>query len=225
MIGEITENQTHTLSIGLTSERGIEMFMDIYPDFYKEYPNITVFPHEVNSKTQLEMIQNDQLDIGFVTFSTTPSGSIECVPIIKDELVLVIPATHPYAQYASPPGEPLAMANLSNFKDDTFVLMFKQSTQRSVIDPLFAEAGYKPKMIMETASNRTLYFMVRNGLCCSILPRYYARFDPNIRCFHITDTSWWVYAINKKSRYIGKAAKRLIKLATQYYKKLNSMHL
>ena len=224
IIGDMAKEQANTLSIGLTLERGIEMFTAVYPDFYKSYPNTAVYPREVNAKAQIEMIMDDILDIGFVACSEAPKCSVEFISITNDELLLAIPSSHPYAQNASPPGEPYAFIDLSYFKEDTFVLMFKESTQRDVIDPLFEKAGYKPKLIMETSSNKTLYSMVKNGFCCSILPQYYACPDDKIVCFRI-DIPWHVYAIYKKGRYIGKAAKQFIKLAADFWNMQKCMQL
>lgn len=218
ILGDMAEKQAGTLTIGLTPERGIEMFMAVYPEFYQSYPDMTVIPREINVKRQLEMLRNDTLDIGFVTLSSLPKGNLEFKPITQDNMVLAIPASHPYAKYANPPGKPLAVADLSLFKDDTFVFMFKESTQRSIIDALFEKTGYKPKLILETSSNQTSYSMVKNGLSCSILPDYYAHPDDNVVCFRLPDTPPWQLSVAyKKGRYIGKAANYFIKLATKYW--------
>ena len=63
--------------------------------------------------------------------------------------MLAVPASHPYAKKANPPGMPLADADLSELKDDMFVFMSKDSTQRLIIDPLFEQMGFKPNVILE----------------------------------------------------------------------------
>lgn len=218
ILSDMAKKQAGTLTIGLTPERGIEMFMAVYPDFYKSYPDMTVIPREIHVKRQMEMLRNDTLDIGFVTLSSIPKCGLEFKPITQDNMVLAIPASHPYARYANPPGKPLAVADLSLFKDDTFVFMFKESTQRYIIDALFEKAGYKPKLILETSSNQTSYSMVKNGLSCSILPDYYTSSGDKVACFRLPDTPLWqLSAAYKKGRYIGKAANYFIELASRFW--------
>ncbi|MBN1365552.1 MAG: LysR family transcriptional regulator [Syntrophaceae bacterium] len=218
IIDEIAHKYAGTLKIGLTPERGIEMFIKVYPEFYKSYPDMTIIPHEFPVKVQMEMIASDMLDIGFVTLSSLPKGGYEFIPIKQENFVLAIPISHRYARLANPPGVPYATIDLSLFKDDVFVFIFKESTQRSIIDPLFEKAGYKPKVILETNSNQTSYSMVQNGLSCSFLPDYYAYPDDNVACFNLPDTPpWKLFATYKKGRYIGSAANDFIKLATNYW--------
>ncbi len=219
ILSDMAEKQAGTLTIGLTPERGIEMFMTVYPDFYKSFPEMTVTPREIHVKRQLEMLRNDTLDIGFVTLSSLPTGGLTFIPITQDNMVLAIPASHPYAKYANPPGKQLAVADLTQFKEDTFVFMFKESTQRTIIDALFEKAGYKPKLILETSSNQTSYSMVKNGLSCSILPDYYTHPDDQVVCFRLPDTpTWQLSAVYKKKRYIGKAANYFIELASAFWR-------
>jgi len=218
ILNDLAEKQAGTITIGLTPERGIEMFMAVYPEFYQSYPDMTVIPREINVKRQLEMLRNDTLDIGFVTLSSIPECSLKFKPITQDKMVLAIPASHPYAKHANPPGKPLAVADLSLFKDDTFVFMFKESTQRPIIDALFEKAGYKPRVILETSSNQTSYSMVKKGLSCSILPDYYTYPDDNVVCFRLPDAPpWQLLVAYKKGRYIGKAANYFIELATKFW--------
>lgn len=218
IINDLANKQCGTLSIGLTPERGIEMFMAVYPLFYEMYPNITVIPREIRVKSQLEMIQSDTLDLGFVTISPAAQAGLKFYPILEEKFVLAIPRNHPYAAHANSAEASLATADLSLFENEAFVLMFKDSTQRSLIDPLFAKAGYEPHLILETASNQTLISMVEKGLSCSILPSYYVKNSNRIVCFSLPENpKWQLSACCKSGRYLSNAASSFIKLATAFW--------
>lgn len=228
MIGDIAEKKAGTLSIGLTPERGIGMFMDVYPSFYRTYPDITVVPCEISVKRQLEMVQDGSLDFAFVTVpkSSLPLAGLDYISILQEELVLIIPSTHPLAPLASPQGEPLAKIDLEQFCDDSFVLMFKESTQRALIDPLFERAGFKPKLIFETASNHTLISMVEKALSCSILPDYYVQPNEKIASFSLDgDLTWELIACYKRNKYLSKAARSFIDLTTVYWRNKQAQRL
>lgn len=220
-IGDIAERATGTLSIGLTPERGIGMFMAVYPLFYRLFPEIRAVPQEINVKRQLDMIRDGSLDFGFVTIpdASLPLPGLDYTTIIRENFLLAVPKKHPMAEHAALPGEPPALTHLELFKNDYFVLMFKESTQRALIDPLFDRAGFKPNLILETSSNHTLVSMVENGLSCSILPNYYAATNDKIALFTLEgDMTWNLVVCYKRNKYLSKAAKAFIELGTNYFR-------
>ena len=78
----------------------------------------------------------------------------------------------------------------------TFCLIYRSSTQREVIDPLFERAGRKPNLFLETASNRANVSMVQKGLSCSIVPAYYVQGVEDVACFRLSaHPAWTVSAI------------------------------
>lgn len=153
IINDLAENKTGTLSIGLTPERGINMLMSIYPEFHKQFPNIKIEPTEIGVHKQQNMVNKGDLDIGFVTVTPKDKNNDDYDHILYEDIFLAVPRSHPLAKNASAPGEPFTTIDLKAFRDEYFVLMFKSSTMRTLIDPLFEEAGFQPKILFETASN------------------------------------------------------------------------
>ena len=153
IINDLAENKAGTLSIGLTPERGINMLMSIYPQFHKQFPNIKIEPTEIGVHKQQNMVNKGDLDIGFVTVTPKDKNNDDYDHILYEDIFLAVPRSHPLAKNASAPGEPFTTIDLKAFRDEYFVLMFKSSTMRTLIDPLFEEAGFQPKILFETASN------------------------------------------------------------------------
>ena len=87
----MADNKIGTLRVGLTPERGIPMFMGIYPAFYAKYPNITIEPLEVGVKEQLSRISKGYLDLGFVTITERDRNTYEYIHVLSEDLVLAIP--------------------------------------------------------------------------------------------------------------------------------------
>ena len=153
IINDLAENKAGTLSIGLTPERGINMLRSIYPEFHKQFPNIKIEPTEIGVHKQQNMVNKGDLDIGFVTVTPKDKNNDDYDHILYEDIFLAVPRSHPLAKNASAPGEPFTTIDLKAFRDEYFVLMFKSSTMRTLIDPLFEEAGFQPKILFETASN------------------------------------------------------------------------
>ena len=122
------------------------------------------------------------------------------------------------AARAAPPGEPLTVLDVSCLRELTFCLIYRQSTQREVIDPLFDAAGCKANLFLETGSNRANISMVRRGLSCSILPAHYVRGVENVARFRLSaHPTWTVTACSRRGRYLSQAARHFIRLAGEYF--------
>ena len=218
ILNDMAGNKRGTLRVGLTPERGIAMFMSIYPAFYAEYPHITIEPLEIGVREQLSRLTKGYLDLGIVTVTEKDRSSFEYIHLMSEDLVLAIPRSHPLAALAAAPGAPFTTVSLEDFKRDKFVLMTKGSTMRNLINPLFKEAGYVPDILFESASNHTLRSIVKRRLGCTILPAAYAGPDPDIAYFYLPSRpSWELDAVYKKGTYQMKAAGDFIKLAKDYW--------
>ncbi|MDU1911971.1 LysR family transcriptional regulator [Fusobacterium sp.] len=217
-INDLLEKDKSNLRIGLTPERGISMFASVYPKFYKLFPNVSIEPIEMNVKIQEKMIGNGQLDIGFVTLSKEQRiGNNTYVPILEENILMAVPSIHPLAK--SVKGEKIQRTDLKLFKNDTFVLLSRNTTMREIIDPLFKKAGFVPNILFETKSSRTLYQMVSNHLACTFISEIYAKENEKIVYFSLPESpSWELCTVYRKGAYLSKAAKSFIKLAEDYWK-------
>lgn len=217
IINDIVETRRGHLSVGLTPGRGIPMFTKIYSSFYTEYPNIEVTPMEMSVKQQLKLIVQGELDIGFLTVSESNHANIRYINICDEHLVLAVPAAHPLARYA--PAMPFPVSDLSNFKNDSFVLIYRESSLRPLIDGLFSAAGFEPKVLFETASNSAIITIIKSGMCCGIVPYYYVKEQiDGIACFYLPGyPKWSIVACVRNESYLSQAGKRFIELASDYW--------
>lgn len=219
-ISDITEKHDNHLTIGLTAERGISMFAEVYPKFYELYPNVTVEPMEMNVKQQQEMIYRGKIDIGFVTLIPEQRTADHYTTIFSERILLAVPVSHPLAYRGKRYGEELEEIDLKLFKDDTFVLLTPDTTIRKIVDPIFAAAGFKPKLLFETRSSQTLYRMTSDQLTCTLISETYAKDDGKTVYFLLPQRPVWDICVTyRKGAYLSKAAKGFIELAKKYWKK------
>lgn len=219
VIHDIADKQKGTLLFAFVPERGNEMFMAVYPDFYKKYPGIRTIPREVIGKNQILMLQNDELDFGFILIGEESIPGIVCRPIVKEEFVLIVPVSHPLAQLADAE-KPIATLDISRLREIPLSLMYRGSTQRTVIDPLFEKHGFKPDVFLEATSSRVNVSLVEKGLCCSIVPYYYVYNNRNVACFRLDGMPAWNMSVcHRRGRYLGRAAEDFISMATDYFRK------
>lgn len=221
-IHDIAEQKKTTLSMALAPERGMEMFLEIYPEFYKTYPQVTIAPRDISVKKQIEMLQNDELDLAFLSVKETKIPSIMTKLLLEEEFFLITPKNHPLAKKEAPLGQPHTILQGDDLRDLSYCLMYRESTQREVIDPIFKEYSIKPNILLETTSNRTNISIVEKGLACSIVPKFYVNQSYNVACFRIDlKPTWNINVCYKSDRYQSKASKYFIELATKYFISLN----
>lgn len=219
LIGDMVEEKKGQLSIGFTPDRGIEMFTRVYPDFHRDFPNVTVEPRELPVRRQQELISQGNLDIGFQTLSENQKTNDEYIILGREEILLVTPSDHPLAKNADCQDDTFPVIDLASFQQEPFVLMYRNSTIRPLIDKLFQNAGFSPQILFETASNNTILSMVQSHQCCGILPYHYVKHHPKgIACFSLPSHPIWdIVASYKRNSYLSKAAQAFISLAQKYW--------
>lgn len=226
LISDMIETKKGRLSIGFTPGRGIEMFTKVYPDFHHAFPEITVEPRELSVRRQQALISRGDLDIGFQTLSEDQKTGDEYITLGREEILLAVPSVHPLAELAMKnakeaalPDSTFPVVDISLFQYEPFVLMYRESTIRSLIDGLFRRSGFVPHILFETASNNTIVSMVQSRQCCGVIPYHYVKHQPEgITCFAFaTHPTWDIVVSYQKNSYLSHAAKEFIRLAKEFW--------
>lgn len=219
------------LSIGFTPNRGTSMFSAVYPEFHEKYPQVMVEPMELSVAEQLERIGNNTLDIGFLTLLCHQrKAGFSYFPIKSEEIFLGVPAHKNYSAQSSrshalssddtkKESARFPVLSLDQLQGESFVLLYKQSTIRTLVDDLFHSSGFIPDILFETSSTYTILNMIEAGLCCGFIPEYYVdETNPAIQYFCLPKRpSWNVVSCYSSSNYISNAAKDFIDLARKHW--------
>lgn len=217
-IEDLIESNSGEINLGLTTEHGINMFVEVFPEFNKHYPGVTLNLLERIVRQQHEALLSGHLDLGFVMMKDFDKINLEYVHLYNERLVLGVPRTHPLAEkYGAAPGEPFPTIDLALFSKERFSLIFASSTQRNVIRPAFEAAGFEPQILFETSMNHALSKMVSEGLCCTIMPQSHAANHDKVAWFFLTyNPEWEICMAYNKNNPPSKAGWFLIQLARQY---------
>ncbi|MFB5676320.1 LysR family transcriptional regulator [Paenibacillus terreus] len=217
-INDILETREGNLVIGLTPERGTQMFAAIYPTFYKKFPKVKIDLIEMPVKKQQVEILQGNIDIGFLTLQDFQKTNDNYIHLCFESIILGVPSAHPLAQVGGKLGEPLPEISLKLLENDSFAVMQTGSTLREIFNHLINEENISPHILLETRSCHTLFEMVAQGICCSVFPITYAKPSSAVSYFSIRQNPVWeVTASYKKDSYLSNAAKELIAMATDYW--------
>ncbi|MCD8223016.1 MAG: LysR family transcriptional regulator [Clostridiales bacterium] len=215
-IYDLSEDPQGTITYGQPFEHGADLFLQISREFSSQFPHVSVTLMEQTVREMQDKIAANQMDLAFVMMKNPPSSQFNYVKLVTERLVLGVPIKHPAAADTTP-NTPLHTIDLRLFKNDKFAFMFAGSTMRAVIDPLFEKAGFVPNIRYETHMNNLLYRLVRQGLCCTIIPQSYARRNSHCAWFLLEgDPSWEWYIIYSKFRTLSAADRYLIELSQKY---------
>lgn len=202
-ISDLSSGNTGRLSVGFTPGRGIEIFSAAYKTFHQQYANVIIEPFETNVAELQEKIRQGDLDIAFVTLTEEEMTDDVYEIFFEEELFLVVPKIL---------SDTLSICDLTDVKEEPFVLIHHSSTMRTIINRLFLESGISPQVLFETRDNNTILSMIQSNLCCGILPAYYIKNGPEgVSKISLPSRPSWQFAVTyKKGTHLSKPARCFI---------------
>jgi DNA-binding transcriptional LysR family regulator len=126
-------------------------------------PLVSVNLEELSNAMQVDMIQKDKLDLGFVRLASVPE-ELEMKTVARDTFSLVVPKNHPI--------QASDFVSMNQFKDESFVL-FSSDYSNFYYDQIIGicrDAGFSPKIQHKSVHALTIFKLVESGLGVAIVP-------------------------------------------------------
>lgn len=218
-LDDIADATTGRINIGVNRSIGEKIFRETFPVFHQRYPDYHI--SLTASERVEEEIMNGQADWGIIGYGTAKPSPPELVQLPLDtcEIVLALPAAHPLAALASPPGEPYRTLDLGLLKNDKFILLRPGSNARMTADERFSLAGYTPDILMECSGGLIAAQMVKDGVGPSILVETLVAPDSRVRCFSLNPKAYWTHSVAyRKGMTFSKAEAFYLELIRKYLK-------
>lgn len=212
-IDEIKGDYNSIIRIGLTPERGMLMFLSIYPIFHEIYPNIKIEALELSVEEQHKMIEERKLDIGFVNVAESQKKSNIYQEIRKEKLVLAIP-NKIFKNLKSKNIQDI----LNEIIKEDFVMLPQNTTIRKVIDEYLKKYQLFPKILFESKNSSLLIKMVESQLVCTIVSEIHAIKSNDIEYILLDNFPHLDYSVMfKKDKFLTTPIKKFINLAKEYW--------
>lgn len=212
-IDEIKGDYNSVIRIGLTPERGMLMFLSIYPIFHEIYPNIKIEALELSVEEQHKMIEERKLDIGFVNVAESQKKQNIYQEIRKEKLVLAIP-NKIFKNLKSKKIEDI----LNEIVKKDFVMLPQNTTIRKVIDEYLKKHQLFPKILFESKNSSLLIKMVESQLVCTIVSEIHAIKSNEIEYILLENFPYLDYSVMfKKDKFLTTPIKKFINLAKEYW--------
>jgi DNA-binding transcriptional LysR family regulator len=125
------------------------------------YPGVEVSVHTGRSEQVLQMVLQDEVHCALER--TVHHAEIVTVPLYEDDLVLVAPPEHRFAQKRG--------ATVEEIGREPLILFDKGSSYNALIQGVFRQHGIVPKTLMEMDTIEATKKMVEEGMGIALLPK------------------------------------------------------
>ncbi len=159
----VDQGSSGEIRIGFLGSAMQRVIPDVLVKANQEYPNIQFSLEEMSNYLQVEAIEKDQLDLGFVRLARVPDGLV-IKTVHTDTFSLVLPKDH--------------YLNSSNFKnvkqvsEENFILFSSDysSLYYDKIMSICEDKGFTPKVSHKSVHAQTIFKLVESNLGVAIVP-------------------------------------------------------
>ncbi|WP_296702168.1 LysR family transcriptional regulator [Algoriphagus sp.] len=167
------------LRIGFLGSASNQILPDLLSKLNAIQPLISTSLEELSNAMQVEMIEKDKLDLGFVRLASVPSD-LEMKVVLRDSFSLVVPKDHPIQEHD--------FVSVNQFNEETFVLFSSDYSNLyyEQIIGICRDAGFSPKIRHKSVHALTIFKLVENGMGVAIVPTSLKKgYELNVRFMEI----------------------------------------
>jgi len=128
-----------------------------------DLPEIQFSLEELSNSAQVEALEKDQLDLGFVRLARVPR-SLKLKPVFTDSFSLVLPKNHKLNTSNFTGVDQVAAEDFILFSSDYSSLYYDQ------IMSICEDKGFMPKVSYKSVHALTIFKLVESGLGVAIIP-------------------------------------------------------
>lgn len=164
--------ETGHLSVGAMHTMGPVDVTLVLALFHERHPGIGLTVREQASDELAEMLRTDQLDLAFLSVTERiESHGLRLVQLVTEELVVIVPPGHRLAGRAG--------ISIAELRDEGFVSFREGARLRELLMSAAGEAGFEPRIMVESNELRRIRRLVARGMGVALLPASEGR-DPRV---------------------------------------------
>lgn len=205
--------------------------------FSKKHPMINIELVESNSKTLLQELINENIDL-LIDYNFDET-QISSYPLFNETILLCVPKhldinlkLSKFSYTCENIREDMHLSNNRNkieikeFENESFLMMKSNNSMNYHGFNICHESGFEPEVSIYFDQLMTSYNMAASGLgICFVTDTLVKEVAPNDNILYYTINSEYarrtVYLLHKKRDYVNKVIKEFINIATEVYKSEN----
>lgn len=160
---EIASGNIGELRIGFLGSAAHTVLPELLVKISQNFPGIQTTLEELSNAMQVEMLEKDKLDLGFVRLARVPEP-LQMKVVNQDTFSVVLPMGHPLTE-----GK---FKDVGQLKDENFIL-FSHDYSSIYFDKIMSiceDQGFSPKITHKSVHALTIFKLVEAGLGVAIVP-------------------------------------------------------
>jgi DNA-binding transcriptional LysR family regulator len=194
--------------VGANEGTCLHILPEVFAQFKRNYPDVAVNIKRSDYAKILESVSDNSVDFGVVSLPVN-DNRLQCVPIHRDELVVITPPGHPLAAK-----QQVTVAEVAAYP----LVVPKAGHTRDALETLFYDRQLKPRYAMELDSSELLKRFVAADVGVGFIARSNIQEDirANALCaLTISDAQIRrdLALVFRKDKSLSRAAKAFIDIA------------
>jgi DNA-binding transcriptional LysR family regulator len=175
--------RTGHVSVGALHTMGPVDVSLVLAIFHERYPEVELTVREQSSEELAEMLRVDELDLAFLSVTERiESHGLGLHQLVSEELVVILPPDHPLGRRRR-----VRMADLAG---EQFISFRAGARLRELLMSAGREAGFEPRVTLESNESQRIRRLVARGMGVAILPRSDAAgFEAEVAVATLTEPS------------------------------------
>ena len=198
---DLTSSSNGVIDLGFIYTLGAHIMPNLIKDFLsnEEYKNISFSLFQGTTSNIITGLKNEKFDLGFCSFVEN-EPDIDFVPILEEELVLIVSQDHELASLDS--------IDLKDMENYSFIFFNKESGIRPLIDNLFNKVNITPKIICEVEEDSAILGLVSVNYGIAIIPNISLIKNFDVKALPINNPviKRYIYLTSIKNKYISPSA-------------------
>ena len=191
------------------------VFPPLIKEFRKHHPQVEIKVATGGTQRLMRRVRTGQADLALLTLPVD-DPALTSVPVLREELMLVMPAGHPLSNKDSVGVEALV--------GQPFIIFEQGSNTRRTLDEFFVREQIKPRIVTESENVEIIKSMVASGLGVAIVPFQSVERETRggslkvarIRAQQLVRETGWVYRSGEKvPRVVQEMMATLTRIAPQ----------
>lgn len=161
-VREFSTSRRGTIRLGVGDTTLVYLLPKVLSSYRRKFPLIEVLVTTSVTEVLLQELLHRTIDLAIVMSPSDALKSVEAVPLMKEELVIVLSADHPLAKKSVLlPSDLAELVFISHLRGTAF-----QTVQQNYFDKL----GVQPRIVMEMENIEAIKSLVSAGMGAALLP-------------------------------------------------------
>jgi DNA-binding transcriptional LysR family regulator len=205
-VAEVRGLKRGALRLGLPPVGSSTLFAPLFAIYRQRYPGIEVRLVEHGSDQLEEILRAGDIDLAGALLPTAPE--FDSVPVRREPLVALLPATHALARRR--------VVTLKDLEKTPFILFESGFSLHRIILDACRRAGFEPDVVTRSSQIDFMVELVAAGLGVAFLPRMIAkqRAHAAVRAVLLDEpgTEWIMAMVWRRGAYLSAAASAWLEL-------------